>query len=550
MTMMASRRDVLKGAAAASTGLALTAALPASAQEATDSAQSTTHWSWDTKPDPITDFVETIDADIVVVGAGIAGVCAAQSAAEEGAKVVCLEKSAQCNGRGLDIGNIGSKFFEGHPELAQYIDPVDAERTFVEFSHYYVNRHLFHFWAEHSGEAFDHLYDYIHEKYGYDTNLSATVQSSAFEERDWLRELPTCVQFGYGWFDEDGNWWMQSIVNKVGQWAEDLGATFLFNSPAEQLVTEDGKVTGVIASTEKGYVKINASKGVILACGDIGGNPEMLEAWCPVALRTKADVYNPTGANTGDGIKMGLWAGASVQHCPAAPMIHPMGAGGPLSQGGDNLGFLCVNEYGERYAAEINTTVGMANSRLVQPGGISYTIFDSNYAEKALNVRPDNVSISGGEIIDESTSKAIEDAVEQGELCFKSDTIEGLAEKIGADPDTLKATIARWNELCEMGEDPDMGLDSSRLQLLDTPPYYASFNPQANMVIIFGLNCDSHSRVCDVDDQPVDGLYAIGNMQGNFFSLDYPLICPGISHGRCLTFGYFLPKAILKGELL
>ena len=95
-----------------------------------------------------------------------------------------------------------------------------------------------------------------------------------------------------------------------------------------------------------------------------------------------------------------------------------------------------------------------------------------------------------------------------------------------------------------------MGLAPLYLNPIDTPPFYASFNPQAILVVVYGLNCDSHSRVCDKDDQPVPGLYAVGNVQGNFFSADYPLICPGVSHGRCVTFGYTLPKAILKGELL
>ena len=547
-TNVINRRDAIKGAMLFGIGTAACSEKPAMADEV---APNNGRWSWDAAPEPITAIVETIDAHIVVVGAGIAGVSAAQSAAEEGVKVVVLEKTSQCNGRGLDIGNMGSAWFANHPEYSKYHDASDAERTYYEFSHCYVNRLLFRYWAQHSGEAFDHLNDYISAEYGYEVNLSATVNTSQFEARDYYRELPTCLQFGYGWFDEDGNWWMQGIVNKIAQWAEDLGATFLFDSPAEQLVTdEDNRVVGVIASTSNGFVQINASMGVILACGDIGGNPEMLEAWCPLALRTGSDVYNPAGANSGDGIKMALWAGAATQHGPAAPMIHPMGPGGPLAQGGEQLGFLCVNRNGERYSCEVNNTPGMANSRLVQPGGISYTVFDANYAEKALSVRPDNVSISGGSIINDETQEAIDTAVREGELCFMGNSIEELAEKIGADPSTFKSTVNRWNELCAQGADTDMCLGSDRLTTIDTPPFYASFNPQANMVIIFGLNCDAHSRVCGPDDNPIDGLYAIGNMQGNFFAVDYPLICPGISHGRCLTFGYKLPKVIVKGELL
>lgn len=511
------RREFLKGTLALGAG-ALAAAgfsgcAPQNTQTANTGSSSTSpsgsaRWSWDIAPEPITDIAETIQADIVVVGAGFAGVCAAQSAAEEGATVVVLEKTAQANGRGLDIGNFGATWFNDHPEFTQYHDAADAERIYYEFSHSNVNRLLFRYWAQHSGVAFDHLADYMQKTYGYDVSMSATAPADRYNASEYYRELPTCLQFGYGWYDEDGNWWMQGIVNKVAQWAADLGADFRYETPAVQLVTNDaGAVTGVIGESKSGFVQVNASKGVILACGDIGGNDEMLEAWCPLALRTGANVYTPAGANTGDGVKMGLWVGADVQHGPAAPMIHPMGEGGPFGQGGEGLGFLCVNREGERYTVEVNNTPGMANARLNQPGGISYTIFDADYADKILKICPENIGISGAPIIDDNTQQTIDDAVAaQNGMCFTADTIEELASQIGADPATLRSTVDRWNELVGNGNDTDMMLPADRLSDLSTPPYYASFNPQANMVIIYGLNCDSHSRVCDKDDKPIEGL--------------------------------------------
>ncbi|MEC4183459.1 FAD-dependent oxidoreductase [Adlercreutzia sp. R21] len=556
------RRTFLKGAlvagAGAVTALGASACAPQSSQTMAatgegdaDQVNAAGRWSWETPPASVEDFVETLDADIVVVGAGFAGVCAAQSAAEEGASVVVLEKTPQPNGRGLDIGNIGSSWYDEHPELAALIDAADAERIHYEFAHSNVNRLLFRHWAQHSGEAFDHLADYMSSVHGIGASLSATAQTERYDAREYFRELPTCLQFGQGWFDETGAWQMQGVVDKVAQWAQELGATFLFETPVEQLVVDDdGAVTGVIAQGKDGYIRVNARVGVILACGDISGSEEMLEAWCPLGARVGLSVYTPEGVNTGDGIKMGLWAGADVQRGPAAPMIHPMGPGGPLFQSGD-LGFLCVNRNGERYTCEFNNTPGMANSRLNQPGGISYTIFDGGFREKALKIRPDNVNVMGMPIVDDTTQATIDEAVAAGDgLCLKADTVEELAELIGADPDTLVATIDRWNALVAQGADDDMMMDGDRLTSLDQPPFYASFNPQANLVVIYGLNCDSHSRVCDKDDRPIGGLYAIGNMQGNFFAVDYPLICPGISHGRCMTFGYTLPKAMLKGELI
>ena len=498
------------------------------------------------------EIVETIDVDICVVGAGFAGVCAAQSAAEEGGSVVVLEKTEQANGRGLDIGTIGNTWQEENPDISQYIDAAEAERIYYEFSHGNCNRYLFRFWAQNSGEAFDHLADYLKENYDIDPAMSSTAVPDRYDAEDWLREMPTCQSFGEGWYDDEGNWLMQGVVNKMVTWAEDLGAEFRYEATAEQLVTDDsGAVTGVIASTADGYIQVNAAKGVILATGDIGGSEEMLAKYCPMALRVESSVYTPVGANTGDGITMGLEVGAATQHGPAAMMVHPMGSGGPLAQTGDPYAWLDVNLEGFRYNPGIDSTVGMADSMLSQPKATGYSIFDSDYYNKVLQMCPDNTGIDGTACVDETTQDEIDEAVAAADgLCYTADTIEGLAEQLGIDADTLQATVDRWNELCELGEDEDMGLSSDMLTPLDTPPYYASKIPQAILVIIYGLNCDSYSRVCDENDDPIEGLYAIGNVQGNFFSSDYPLVCPGISHGRCLTFGYKLPKAMLNDELI
>ena len=515
---------------------------------------STARWSWEEDPEPIdeSEIVETIDVDICVVGAGFAGVCAAQSAAEEGGSVLVLEQSSQANGRGLDIGSINNTWQQENPDISQYIDATEAERIFYEWNHGNCNRMLFRFWANNSGEAFDHLADYLKENYDIEPALSATAIPDRYDADDYLREMPDCQSFGEGWYDDDGNWLMQGVVNKIVTWAEDLGAEFRYDAPAEQLVQdEDGRVTGVIASTADGYIQVNASKGVILATGDIGGNEEMLEAYCPIALRVESNVYTPAGGNNGDALKLGHQVGAAYQHGAAAPVIHPMGTGGPLAQSGDPYAWLDVNIDGFRYNPGIDNTVGMADSMLNQPKAIGYSIFDSDYYNKILQMAPDNTGVDGTAIVDENTQTEIDEAVAANDgLIYMSDTIEGLAEQIGADPDVLQATVDRWNELCELGEDVDMSLASDMLTPLDTPPYYASKVPQAILVIIYGLNCDSYSRVCDENDDPIEGLYAIGNIQGNFFSSDYPMVTPGISHGRGLTFGYKLPKAMLNDELI
>ena len=106
--------------------------------------------------------------------------------------------------------------------------------------------------------------------------------------------------------------------------AKRQGAEFRFNTKAERLVREGGTVTGVIVSDAGGYRKINARKGVILATGGITDNREMLRCWCPAALRCDKFENFPAGSNNGDGILLGVWAGAAVTRCNPAPIIHPV----------------------------------------------------------------------------------------------------------------------------------------------------------------------------------------------------------------------------------
>ncbi|NTU89075.1 MAG: FAD-dependent oxidoreductase [Actinobacteria bacterium] len=550
------RRSFLKGSLLAGSAVATSALVgcgAAPAQESSAAESAAALHTWEVAPEPIADgdIVETFDADIVIVGSGAAGIFAAQSAAEEGAKVIIIEQSGSWQGRGLDIGSIGNAF-QKENGYDKYINAREAEEIFYQWAHCKVNRNLFRFWADNSGAVFDYYAEYLKTNFDMVPYMSSTAIPSHYDADVNFRELPTCQSYGQGWFDADGNWLMVGVLNKIATWAQELGADFRFNTKAEQLIREEnGPVTGVIASTDAGYVKFNAAKAVILATGDIGGNQEMLAAWCPMCLDVDANAYTPANGNLGDGVKMAMWIGADVQKGPAAPMVHPLPIkSGPLSQNGD-LGFLCVNRNGERYSNEFNNTPGICNARLNQPGNIAYTIYDGDYKNKALKQVPGNVSLSGLPIVDDTTAQTIEAAVAANDgTLFRADTIEELATLIGAEPDALVATVARYNELVAQGEDVDMMTPSNWLSGIETPPYYASYIAATTLVCIYGLNCDSQSRVCDTDDTPIENLYAIGNVQGNFFAADYPLIAPGVSHGRCMTFGNLLPKAILKGELI
>ena len=142
--------------------------------------------------------------------------------------------------------------------------------------------------------------------------------------------------------------------------------------------------------------------------------------------------------------------------------------------------------------------------------------------------------------------EAVETAVENGEF-MKADTLEELAEKIGVPADNLKASVNRYNRMCEAGVDEDFGVPERFLSSVVDGPFYACKINAWVLAIPYGLHVDNESQVCDNDDNPIEGLYAVGNVQGDFFANSYPVAVPGISHGRALVFGRLVGQNLANG---
>ena len=184
-------------------------------------------------------------------------------------------------------------------------------------------------WFKNSGPAMDWLLDKA-DQYGATYTLYAGYSRSAI-----LPEEPDFHTFQAGSFaiPKEAGYFVPTAL--LYQSCLDQGVEFLFGHTAEQLVQdESGKVTGVVVKAADGtYQQFNASKGVVLATGDIAGDQEMREAYLePLFVDMRSD-YMPQGANTGDGHKMGMWAGGVMQDGPLPNALHPQGGSmfhGPL----------------------------------------------------------------------------------------------------------------------------------------------------------------------------------------------------------------------------
>lgn len=551
-TIGISRRSFLTGAAATG-ALAATAGLmgcaPSTADKATSDGAASTEsdsagkagYSWETKPEPISEseITETVDTDVLVIGAGNAGVSCACSAVENGLKVTVLEKTTTINGRGGGIGVCNSRL---NKELGFEIEPIAAQYRWNRTCGNRNDEALVTQWFKSSGPAMDWLLDKA-DQYGATYTLYAGYSHSSI-----LPEEPDFHTFQPGSFamPEEAGYFVPTGL--LYQSCLDSGVEFLFEHTAEQLVSDgSGKVTGAVVKAADGtYKQYNATKGIVLATGDISGDQEMRDAYFESLFRDMRSDYMPQGANTGDGHKMGMWVGGVMQDGPLPNALHPQG--GSMFHGP----FMFVNKDGHRYFNEANWVQAKSIQTLKQPEQVGFSIFDANFPSD----NKDSLNHGGGmfwDTMSRSVTKefdpdeilaTVEAEVEQGKTAWKADTLEALADLIGVDKNNFLTEVEHYNKMCEAGEDTQFEKEQVFLFPIKQPPFYATKVEAVILVCVGGLKVNGDLAVLKEDGTPIDGLFATGNTSGDLYAVDYPINMPGNSNGRCLAWGYLLGKTL------
>jgi succinate dehydrogenase/fumarate reductase flavoprotein subunit len=462
-----------------------------------------------------------------VIGAGIAGVITALSAAEGGAKVIVLEKLKMFSARGHDIAAVDSRL---QKKMGIRIDVPKAIRELIKNCDKQIKEDLYWIWARNSGKVLDWILDQT-EPEGMEVKLS----TSQYKGPNYF-EYPVTHHILGGPDKKGGSF--SGVMAILERNAKNKGVDFRYRTPGVRLIREGkGPVTGVIGGTAGNYTRFMAAKGVVMATGDYGSDPEMLRHFCPIATYANSNVYTPIGANVGEGHKMGLWAGAAMQKGMHAPMIHCLGGAWPYF-------FLHVNKRGQRFQNEDLSCQANCLGMMIQPGGVSWTLLDSDFLKHV----PKTLAIGGGFFWDhpgrnfgeewtpDEDMAALNENMKAG-FAFKADTWDELAVKMKVPADALKKTVARYNELAKKGVDEDYGKRSELLFPIVKPPFYAGLMRSALLATTSGLRIGSQCEVLDERDEPLGGLYAVGNVQGDMFAVSYPTVFPGLSHGRCAVFG-------------
>lgn len=479
-------------------------------------------------PEPIKDFAETHDFDVVVIGAGASGLPAALSAHEAGAKVAVIQRE----GTAISQGNTGSgiDLDRTSPEAVSAL--IDF---LMKVNNYRAKEPLIRMWAENSGEAIKWVIN--HTKKAGAQIVDQGDAPQAIKEINGLPLYWVTSFFGPKPYDTGEG---MKVLAKV---AEDAGVTFFYSTRATQLIKDGDRVTGVVGQTkDKKNIRVNAAKAVILACGDYQNNKEMSDFYLPDVRYFE----RKQGNKKGDGHKMGVWAGGVIEPLNHTKMLHDFDAG-PSTM--CDFPFLSVNDKGERFCCE-TIPMSLYNNYLRGKDRTGYysQIFDSNYMTQTEGWP--------GKVVDPETLKnwmPEEAGDHKGVLepfiaTFKADTLEELAGKLGIPQDTFVATVKRYNEMVAQGKDTDFGKAQKFLKPIEKAPFYGMHRHIRLSAICSGLVVDGNSQVLTgVEGQPIPGLFAIGNQAGGFYgAIDYPLDIFGLSLGRCYTAGYVCGKHVAK----
>ncbi len=439
--------------------------------------------------------------DVVVVGAGGAGLAAAIAAAEAGASVLVLEvldsvlKSNTATCGGVLMGAETSVQREAGVE-----DSIEAFEAYLEaVGGGFDDPDLRHLWAIKAGETLEWL-----KEMGVEFPVEFLYISGV---EPMFAEVTPPVARGHITNTRSG----KPIVEALYRRAQELGVEFRFKARGERLIADaDGAVVGIAVAQDGESQSIEAQRGVVLATAGFSRNPDLIRNFMPKMM---------TGGSfgsawqQGDGIVMGQGVGAQLVNMwvpqaavfgvPTVPGMTPCMV---ITIWGQPC--VMVGQDGKRHFREDMYYEFLYDRIAELPGGMVWTLWDETVTESGSN-----------RIVVPPFSEGLVEEVEQGWV-IKADSIAELAEKLGIDPATLETTLANYNAGVAAGDDAfgkQVGLGQ-----INKPPFYAAQTVPAVCDTAGGLKVDTEMRVINVYDEPIPGLYAAGSTTGGWRGKIYP----------------------------
>ena len=503
-------------------------------------------------------ITETVDTDILIVGAGNGGIFAAAYAAANGLNFRVIEQNGNVQDTRHWYGAIDSAAAKEAGEK-----PADRAKLLSEISRYAsgkCDQRVVKTWINESAAMHDFMRSILEDKYGWTCDFTSGAEAAwpaenAEHNTDYL--FPVQEHNYMASESASGKPRNELLLDYI----RELGYDVDFKTSLAKLEKDStGRITGIIAqSTEDDhFIRYNANDGVLLACGGFPGNPYMMEQLDPLGTSvTTACSYSPS--DKGYGIRAAVWAGANLDK-EAAPMLFDRGIVAPGVDAGyveseNSFGgkafpgeikqynpgtqpFLKVNRNGERFANESSPYNDIVYAAAHQPGRVYAQICDANILEDVKRFHTIGCSAQTRNAGAEYIQKQMDNAEEKG-CFFKADTIEELADKLGFTgeaKDTFLATVDRYNELYDQQNDEDFGKPAYRLSAIRKAPFYGCWLGASLLCTEQGIAINEKGQALDNDNKPMPGLYVTGDMSGSFFANNYPCLMAGVAMGRTLTF--------------
>ncbi len=587
-----SRRSFLKGTAVAAAAAAAAGSLPVLAdEEAAPAVQG--KLSFEIPPEPVADadIAETYEADIIVIGAGVSGLCCACAATEAGADVILFAASSHHVERGGSNHGIDTKTQADFGISYKKEDLAKRIKQEYVANGYTIDQRKWSKWINNNTESMNWLIDKM-ESYGAHVTLELP-----YADKDGLFDF-TAASHNFTFVPEEGKDYIfhtmfggsvtfgaafgQGLVNDMYEY-EILqnGGRIDYNTRALYLIREDnntGRVSAVVAENAEGkYVKYVGRKAIVMATGDFSGNHEMMQKYCPQAM----DILAPEretpnydagfqfgGLFPGDGHKMGLWVGAAWQKTyPNAAMVDNLN--GPYSNGISNVTTINLNQDGKRFMNEDTMCAYSAWALKQQKNMTCYYIFNAKYAEHyetwstfGCTLGGDNgingpAGVSSADKLADWERQAARNAETPAERLagqyIKADTLQELFERWGdIDVDQALKTMEEYNQYCKDGYDPEFMKSPEELVAIEEGPFFGYkyvLNSGNFLCVTGGLRTNEEMQVCDADDNPIEGLYNVGIMVGDMYGVCYNFcICGHNLSCTCNTFPYMLGRKLAAAE--
>ncbi len=477
--------------------------------------------------------MKKMEADVVVVAAGPAGLAAAITAGENDLKAIVFEKANTTGGAAnMGMGPLG-------------IDTKIQKKGFLDIT---------------KEEALD-----IHMKYTHfrvDEDLVQTYFEKSADTIEWLEDMGVEFAGAFRYFAESAATWhivkpengvigpraAGPMIRIMTEKVQELGGEIYLETPVKSLIMEDGKCVGVKAVDKNGEEIEARAKAVVVATGGFGTNAEMIKEEFGYNLWEDFFPFNVPGT-AGEGLKM-MWEAGAQKFGANVEMIFQLK---------DNMNWfmmdtvfrqpaLLINQNGDRFMNEgyMGNTTFTGNAINLQPGRYAYLIMDDGLIRHYRKNGPDIFDIVHPEEAFDAVEPEFARAVEEGyDGYFEADTIEELAEKLGIDADKLQETIDDYNDMCDENLDTKFHKNPKYLRpITGKGKYRVGKFYIAAYGTIGGVRVNKLCEVMDENLKAIPGLYSAGSDANTIYGDSYNFTLPGNTMGFAINSGRMAGEAI------